>query len=270
MSLPIQCVDAFDAIAAEYDSRFTNSVIGQAQRASVWREVDHCFHPGERILEINCGTGVDALHLAARRVHVTACDASAGMVEVARRRLAESPHRERVDFRVLATERINELGDEGRYDGVLSNFAGLNCVADLPKVARDLARIVRPGGRAILCLFGRFCLWEMLWYTLHGDVTKAFRRLSGRPVEAKVAPGGEVLVRYPAVRNLRRDFAPHFRLGSWKGVGITVPPSYVEPCAERWPWLVKFAARLDRAIERCVGLRAFGDHVVLVFKREQV
>ena len=82
----------FDAVADEYDARFTNSLIGRAQRESVWREMDRLFRPGQRVLEINCGTGVDALHLAARGIQVVACDASPEMIAVARRRLDASAH----------------------------------------------------------------------------------------------------------------------------------------------------------------------------------
>ena len=87
---PTRRTAPFDAIADEYDAVFTHSLIGRAQRESVWREIDRLFRPGQRVLEINCGTGVDALHLAARGVQVVACDASAGMVAVARRRLEAS------------------------------------------------------------------------------------------------------------------------------------------------------------------------------------
>jgi SAM-dependent methyltransferase len=257
----------FDAVADEYDARFTNSAIGKAQRESVWREIDRVFRAGQRVLEINCGTGFDARHLAARGIHVMACDVSPEMVAVARRRLSASPDRDHVDLRTLAIEQIGQLEGEGLYDGVLSNFAGLNCVADLRGVAGDLARLVRPGGRAILCLFGRFCLWEMFCYTFQGDVKKAFRRLRGKAGAANLAPGHRVFVRYPSVRSLRRDFAPHFRLVSWKGTGIAVPPSYLEPWAVRFPRLFKFAAMIDPFLGRCPGFRSLADHVVVVFER---
>jgi len=257
----------FDAVAVEYDSRFTNSLIGGAQRESVWQEIDRLFRPGQRVLDINCGTGVDAVHLSARGIQVVACDTSTEMIAVARRRLSASSVRNHVDFRTLATEQISELEKEGLYDGVLSNFAGLNCMADLRCVARDLARLVRPGGKAILCLFGRFCLWEMLWYTLQGDFKKAFRRLGSEGVAVNLAPGRSILVRYPTVDSLCREFAAHFRLVSWKGVGIAVPPSYLEPWAERFPGLFKLAAKIDLLIAHCPGFRALADHVVVVLER---
>jgi ubiquinone/menaquinone biosynthesis C-methylase UbiE len=50
----------FDRIANVYDDIFSNSRIGLVQRKAVWAELDRNFRPGESILEINCGTGVDA------------------------------------------------------------------------------------------------------------------------------------------------------------------------------------------------------------------
>jgi SAM-dependent methyltransferase len=260
----------FDAVADEYDARFTDSLIGRAQRESVWREMDLRFQPGQRVLEINCGTGVDALRLATRGIQVLACDASKEMVALARRRLRGSARRNHVEFRTLEIERLGQLEEEGPFDGVLSNFAGLNCVADLAGVAHDLAQLVRPGGKAILCLFGRCCLWEMLWYTLRGDLKKVFRRLQNKSIVANLAPGHSVLVRYPSVGSLRRCFWPYFRLVSWKGTGVAVPPSYLEHWAVRFPRLFKLAARVDPLLGRCPGLRGLADHVVVVFERVKV
>lgn len=268
-SSPLQTAP-FDAVADEYDSRFTNSVIGRAQRESVWREMDRLFRRGQRVLEINCGTGVDALHLAEGGIGVVACDASSEMVAVARRRLEASPYRDHVDLRILAIEQMGQLASAGLNDGILSNFSGLNCVADLRPVAADLAALVRPGGKVILCMFGRLCLWEMVWYMLKGDFAKASRRLRREGVVADLAPGHSVLVRYPCVDSIRRDFMPHFRLVSWKGVGITVPPSYLELIAVRFKRLLEFAAQIDLFIGPCPGFRALADHVVLVFERVEV
>jgi ubiquinone/menaquinone biosynthesis C-methylase UbiE len=267
---PLLSATPFDAVAAEYDERFTNSLIGKAQRESVWAEIDRVFRPGDRVLEINCGTGVDALHLAARGVQVVACDASTEMIGVAQRRLAASAMQDYVDFRALATEQIDQLEDEGSYDGVLSNFAGLNCVADLGSVARDMARLLKPGGIAILCLFGRFCVWEMLWYSLRGDFKKAFRRLRRDSIAANLAAGNSITVQYPSVGSLRWDFAAQFNLMHWKGVGIAVPPSYLESYAVRFQRLFKLAAMIDPILGCCPGFGAMADHVVVVLERVEV
>lgn len=125
----------FDHIAETYDEVFTDSPIGRAQREAVWRELDRIFRPGQCILELNCGTGLDAVHLAGRGVEVLACDAAPHMVEVARRRLHTLGSELPVGLRVLTTEHIAELEGEGPFDGAFSNFGGLNCVRDLGAVA---------------------------------------------------------------------------------------------------------------------------------------
>lgn len=260
----------FDAIAKAYDQTFTNSQIGIAQRDAVWRELDATFRSGQQILEINCGSGVDAIQLAGRGVSVLACDSSPRMIEVARRRAAQAGYEHRVEFRVLATENIGTLGqgdEPAQFDGVLSNFAGLNCVENLADVAAHLARLLRPGARAVLCLFGRFCLWEILWYMAHGRVDKAFRRFRTGGVLAHLNDGARVRVYYPSVRNITHALAPDFRLRSVKGIGVAVPPSYLEPSARRFPRALALLVQADRGIESCPVIRSMADHVLLTFER---
>ena len=272
----------FDALAGTYDEQFTNSLIGRAQREAVWRELEHVFRPGQHILEINCGTGVDALRLARLGVEVLACDSSSRMIEVARERqrrmrleasLESAPGvtlRAPVRFEVVATEEIGSLrqgGSTPEFDGVLSNFAGLNCVESLETVARDLARLLKPGAPAALCLFGPCCAWEILWHLAHGHPRKAFRRLRSSGDLAELGEGTTVRVRYPTVPALARCFAPQFRLRMWKGVGVAVPPSYVEPLARRFPKALSLLARVDRWLGALPLVRGLGDHMLLVFER---
>ncbi len=271
MSIPvvtaIEARAAFDELAASYDEVFTDSSIGRAQRACVWREIDRCFQPGQRIIEINCGTGADALHLARRGVRVVACDASPEMIARAVRRVAEAGLATQVEFQVFRTERLRELRLTAPFDGALSNFAGLNCLEDLAGVAANLARLVRPGGAAVLCVFGRYCLWEMIWYLGRGEPGKAFRRLGRKGSIAHLGPSNAVGVHYPSLRRLKRLFAPHFRLSKWQGVGVVVPPSYVEPLAARHPRAFQKAAGLEQWLNRLPIARSAADHLLLTFER---
>src|SRR5277367_2207624 len=82
----LQFSASFDAVAQHYDEIFTISKIGQAQRSSVWKELEKTFRPGERVLELGCGTGADACFLAERGIKVFALDASPQMISVARRK----------------------------------------------------------------------------------------------------------------------------------------------------------------------------------------
>lgn len=261
----------FDAVAECYDEIFTASKIGKAQRGAVWDELKKAFHPGDRVLELGCGTGVDACFLAERGVIVVACDASSKMIAVAERRVRESATpaaRNFVNVRSLAIEDIATLRPDTPFDGAFSNFGALNCVGDLRQVARDLATMLRPRATLLLCLMGPCCLWEIVWYLVQGKPRKAFRRLRRDGVEGRLAEGATVHVRYWWVHEVTRIFAPEFRLRSFRGIGVSVSPSYVAPWMDRVPALFDLAARADSFLGRCPGIRGFGDHILLRFERE--
>ena len=170
---------AFDTIAESYDSLFTTSMIGRSQRAAVWRKAETVFRAGDHVLELNCGTGTDALFLASLGIAVTACDASPRMIEQAQKQKAMGAPRAAVDFRVLCTERLDELPSDLRFDGVFSNFSGLNCIPDLSKIWKLLAERLRAGAQILICLSTRFCVWEILHYLCKGEFHKACRRCRG-------------------------------------------------------------------------------------------
>lgn len=252
---------AFDTIAESYDSLFTASVIGRSQRAAVWRKAQTVFRAGDRVLELNCGTGTDALFLASLGLAVTACDASPRMIEQAQRQKAAEAPQAAVDFRVLCTERLNELPSDPLFDGAFSNFSGLNCISDLSKTWGLLADRLRPGAQILICLSTRFCVWEILHYFCKRQFHKACRRCCGT---AKATIGRNSFpVYYPTLSSLRHSIRPMFRLCSITGIGITVPPSYLESWAHRHLAVLHLCGTIDQFLCECPGIRVLGDHVLL-------
>jgi SAM-dependent methyltransferase len=259
---------AFDHIALDYDQIFTNSVIGRAQRNAVWAVLTRTFKKKARILELNCGTGEDAIFLAGNDISVFACDASAQMIARAEHRLRQMSTEVPVFFRELCTERIGEINPETQFDGAFSNFSGLNCIADLEAVAASLANLVKQGGRLVLCFSTRFCLIEILYLLALGQWRKAGRRCSG---STQVTLGNaRFTVYYPTIRRIRRAFAADFRLYSCTGIGVTVPPSYLEGWARKHPALFRILGRLEEPLAKCPILRSTGDHVLLCFEKVSI
>src|SRR6185312_9833172 len=68
--------EGFDRAAATYDQDFTDSAIGRLQREAVWRQLDDLLLPGDLLLDLGCGTGSDAIHLARRGLKIHAVDLS--------------------------------------------------------------------------------------------------------------------------------------------------------------------------------------------------
>jgi SAM-dependent methyltransferase len=149
-------------------------------------------------------------------------------------------------------------------DGAFSNFAGLNCVRDLAPVATALARLVRPGGRLALVVFGTCAVGEWVVQLARGDVRAAFRRLARGDVAARLGRR-EFTVRYHRAADVRRALAPWFRLRARRGIGVFVPPSAAEPWITRHPRLLGALERLDCVASR--PLAALGDHVLYELER---
>lgn len=267
MTTSMQVAVAFDGIADSYDSIFTNTPIGRAQRGAVWSEVRRVFKSGDRVLELNCGTGEDALYLARLGVQVVACDASPGMLSIARRRHSDEGPELPITFHAIPTERICELNLRDKFDGVFSNFSGLNCVNDLERAASDLSSLTRPGAHLMLCLSSRICAWELLWYLARLQPSRALRRLRGQ-ADVRVE-GKPVRVWYPTVRQVQLAFAPSFRLREISAVGLFVPPSYAARLFEKFPRVLRAAESADRAVGHLPLLRVLGDHVLLHFERSE-
>lgn len=98
--------------------------------------------PGDRVLELGCGTGSTALRLADRVDSLLATDISAEMIAIANEKgaFASSPH---PAFRQATAE---ELAQEGRtFDAVLG-FNYLHLVPDLPGTLRHIRVVTKPGG----------------------------------------------------------------------------------------------------------------------------
>lgn len=253
--------DAYDELARTYDQDFTESVIGRLQRDALWRRFGTLFERGQRLLDLGCGTGEDALYFAQRDISVHGVDVSPAMIEIAGRRTEQE---ERISLETLPLERLARVAG-GPYDGAFSSFGPINCLPDLPALARDLGALIRPGGIAALCLMKRLCLWETLLYPLAAAL---HRREAAREAWCdEPAEDGGFRVFYPPLREVRRAFAPWFEFVAAPGVGLFLPPSYLEPSAARHPLVTAALSRADEAVAHWPGFRALAENRLVILRR---
>lgn len=134
----------FDGIARHYD--VTNDLIslGQDRR---WRRatVDALgAFPGEKVLDLAAGTGTSSEPLVADGVRVVPCDFSIGMLEVGKVR--------RPDLNFTAGDAMHLPFADESFDAVTISF-GLRNVSDTSAALAEMLRVVRPGGRIVICEF---------------------------------------------------------------------------------------------------------------------
>ena len=257
-------VAAFDAVADRFDDRFGAWLSVAAQRRAVRRYLLTCFHAHAHLLELAGGTAEDALFLVANGYRITLTDGSPAMVSRAQAKARQANASHAIDVRQLVLEHIDTAFDTMQFDGVYSNFAGLNCVGDVAAVARGLSRLLRPGAPAIFVVFGPFAPVEVVVQLVRGEARAAFRRLRRERADASIG-GRSFHVHYRTPAQIARAFAPWFTLRGTRGIGVLVPPSAAEPTISCWPRTLAALERCDRVLSWPLAL--LGDHVLLHFER---
>ncbi len=182
------------------------------------------------------------------------------MIEVSRRKLENLPKNQAVQLQTLGWEQLGML-DAAPFDGMLSNFGGLNCVADLKGAGTSLARKLKPGATAILCIMGPRVPWEWLWFLSQGRPDSAFRRLRRNRSWSGIA------IHYPTIKDTIRAFAPDFRVLRAAAIGALLPPPYTESTLGRYPRLLGALERLERRWEVRWPLPQLADHYLLELER---
>lgn len=254
----------FDLLAQAYDQDFALTAVGQFQREQVWHQIATLWPKNAHLLELGCGTGIDAQHLAELGFQVLATDISPGMLAQAQRRCAGLPQ---VSLRLLDASNIGQL--EETFDGVFSNFAAINCVLDVAAFAEQLALRVRPGGIVVLCLFGRTCAWEVVTSLFAGKPQRAFRRWRAGMITAGIGGKETIAVRYHRASELGRIFVPWFVLEKVIGIGFLVPPTYLQKLVGLWPHFFQACNAVDKNIGGFWPANQLSDHALYVLRRHE-
>jgi SAM-dependent methyltransferase len=257
---------AFDSVAVDYDGPRGNNPLIQDMRAEMWRWLDANYEPGSRLIDLGCGTGLDAARMARLGHLVTATDWSPAMLERTAQRAALEGVAERLQCVALGAHELERLEGDGSFDGAYSNLGALNCVPGLDELARQCARLLKPGGALVFTVIGRICPWEVVHYVLRGR----WRRAAVRYTRGWVAVGMNkqtIWTHYYTPREFYRAFRPYFVLRHYRGLCLFAPPPYLSWVRDRHR---NWYERLWSADRRAAGwplLRGLGDHFLIVMRK---
>lgn len=231
-------------------------------RSVLWERYEHLFQPGQTVLDVGCGTGIDAVYLASIGRHVIGIDASPAMIAEARARISDLVS-DRVEFRLMDATEIGSL-PEGSVDGIISVFASLSSVDDLERFAAAAAGLLKPRGKMVLHLLNRWSLWEWLGLVKARRWQEARRlgrnpdrnfNISGRPVRHRLYHAREAYTRF---------FANRFELRRAYGLGILRPPHTIQRIPAS---VVSELQRLEPMVRARRPFRNWGRFFVLELER---
>lgn len=256
----------FDHIATTYDSQFTRSVIGQLQRKKVWSYLERITPQlnGLEILELNCGTGEDAILFSEKGFNIVATDVSEEMLKVTAQKANQFSMQNKITSHYLDLDSVDETVFDKKFDLIFSNFGGLNCISpeSMQKLMRKIPALLSPGGRFVAVIMPKFCLWESVYFSIKLKFLKAFRRWTSGEVMGDLQ-GVSIKTWYYRPRQVKKWSGKDFEYVCTIPIGIALPPSYLEKFLLKRPGLLRRLDRLEKKLNRFAILSGMADHYLI-------
>jgi ubiquinone/menaquinone biosynthesis C-methylase UbiE len=219
---------------------------------------------GFEMLELNCGTGEDAVLFGERGFNIVATDISHEMLKVTNKKSEQFSLQNQISSHYLDLESFDETLFDKKFDLVFSNFGGLNCInpESFKILLEKLPLILNPGGRFIGVIMPKFCAWETIFFLLRLQFRKAFRRLTSKEVISNLH-GVDLKTWFYHPSQIKKWSKPHFKLVALNPIGIALPPSYLENFFSFHKRLLLRLNRIEKKISTVSMFSGMSDHFII-------
>ncbi len=259
---------AFSEKAKVYDSYGSSNSIIKISRRIVRNTLLNHLPINGRILELNGGTGSDALFFVHKGYNVHLIDISKGMIQKSKEKITSDEIHSRLTIERKSFEDLRSF-QKNSFDYIFSNFGGLNCTPNVKKVIDQFPHILKDGGIVTLVIMPPICPWELL--NIFWNPKMALRRLPALfnfPVKANIS-GVQFLTYYYSVSQIKKLFSQHFEIISIKSLSLFSPPSFLDYFPNKYPRLFKKLLQLDIRFTKYYPFNYFGDFFILTMKYDQ-
>jgi ubiquinone/menaquinone biosynthesis C-methylase UbiE len=255
---------AFSKQSAVFDELEKNNPIIRWMRERVWKHVLSFWQPGGNILELNAGTGIDAVFFARQGFHMHATDNAEGMINELKSKVLNLNLQDKISVEKCSFEELQKL-DKNGFDHIFSNFGGLNCTDKLDSVINSFLDLLKPGGTATLVIMPPICPWELA-LALKGNTKVAFRRLKKGGTNSNVE-GISFKSFYYRPSEVIKMFGKQYKTVSIESLGSIVPPPYLEKVPARYPTLFRGLTKLEESLGNAWPFNSWADHFIITMQR---
>jgi ubiquinone/menaquinone biosynthesis C-methylase UbiE len=253
-------IEAFSRQSVQYDLYEEDHLILRWMRKQVRDHLVSFLKPNDMILEINAGTGMDAVFLAKKGWRVHATDISDGMLEQIKLKINSLSLNDKVTIQKCSFTELSEI-KAGPFDHIFSNFGGLNCLCDLNETTKFFPSLLKEGGKVTIVIMPPVCPWEIS-FVLTGKFDAAFRRLKRKGTSAHIE-GIYFKSYYHSVSGALKALGKNFKKKSLKGLCSFTPPPYMKNFPSRFPQTFRFLNMLDEKLSEFYPWNSFADHYIL-------
>ncbi len=256
----------FDKIAPAYDELFTNTAIGKMQRNIICKYLDESLSTNQQlnILELNCGTGEDAVYFAKKGFSVVATDVSDEMLKITEDKINNFSLSNYITINKIDLTNPSDFNFGQKFDLVFSNFGGLNCVdkKSLNNLRTVISKLLNEKGRIIFVIMPKFSLWESFYFLMKIKIDKVFRRASTKPLNVNLN-GGNVQTFYYSPKEIANIFSNKFKVMNIKPVGFFIPPSFLNNFFLKKKKTLRMLDTFEKPVSKISFLAKFSDHFLI-------
>jgi len=259
--------EAFSGQSGIFDGLYSDNTIIQYKRLRVRDHVLQYLPDNSHILELNSGTGEDAIFFAGKGHHVHATDLSQGMQQQLILKVRGKGLNDRITNELCSYTALDQLKNKGPYDLIFSNFAGLNCTNELDKVLGSFPPLLKSNGILTLVIMPKFCLWETL-LLFKGEFRTAFRRFFSSKGKTAHVEGHYFKCWYYNPSYITKRLKNQFNVLGIEGLCTIVPPSYMEGFAEKHPATYAFLKKWEDWLKSGWPWKYVGDYYIISLRKK--
>jgi len=216
------------------------------------------------ILELNCGTGEDAVYFAKKGFRVVATDVSDEMLKVTEDKIDKFELSNYITTEKIDLTNPSDFNFEQKIDLVFSNFGGLNCIdkESLKNLSVVFSGILNDRGRIIFVIMPKFSLWESFYFLMKIEINKIFRRASTKPLNVNLN-GGNVQTFYYSPKEIENIFGNKFKVINIKPVGFFIPPSFLNKFFLKKKKMLQMLETFEKPVSKISFLAKYSDHFLI-------
>ena len=253
-------IEAFTRQSIQYDLYEEDHLTLRWMRNQVRKHLLSFLKPNDMILEINAGTGLDAVFLAKKGWRVHATDISEGMISQLKLKIDSLSLNDKITVQQCSFTELSEI-KVGPFDHIFSNFGGLNCLDDLNEAIKFFPSLLKEGGKVTVVIMPPVCPWEIL-LALKGKFRTPFRRLKKKGTSAHIE-GIYFTSYYHSVSKVLKTFGKDFKKISLRGLCSFTPPPFMKNFPVRFPQTFRILNKLDEKLSKFYPWNSLADHYIL-------
>ncbi len=251
----------FSKISHQYEALEKTNGLVNWMRKRVRTHLLKELTPNAKILEINCGTGIDAVFLAKKNYQILATDIADDMLAYVKDKIEKNKLEHNISYKKLSFTDLNILQPQ-KFNHIFSNFGGLNCSSkkELQTVFNSFNDLLLPNGKITLVIMPKICLWEFL--RIFKGKKSAFRRLQKNGVTANIKSENVQTYYYSSkiVIKMLQDNFSDFKV---ENICFFAPTGNRNDFPVKHPKLFRFLVKFDVISNKIPFLQGYGDYFIL-------